>query len=264
MNTVLNTLHATALFLALAAPAVAAGAPPTAPPMRLGAEVAPPSGFVDFCRRQPFDCGGEVQAVKRAIAALDRTEGLGWSARFAAAREVAPASTAGRSGAHGGWAAAFAQARDRVSTPAAQGPAVRLDRDMWTRLNTVNSRINRAILRRSDLALYGREDVWATPLETGGRFGDCEDYALEKRRALIAEGTAPEALNLALVTTRAGEAHAVLLVATSQGELVLDNLSPWVTLWSKTDYRWRERQVDGGLRWARISDPAESRFAQAF
>ena len=68
---------------------------------------------------------------------------------------------------------------------------------------------------------------------------------LEKRRALIARGVPAAALSIAVVTTNQGEGHAVLLVDTNQGEVVLDSLSPSIVSWRDIPYSWVERQVPG-------------------
>lgn len=117
-----------------------------------------------------------------------------------------------------------------------------LDRAGWRIVNAVNRRVNRSIRQVSDDRLYGVEDFWAVP--DGGR-GDCEDFVLAKRQALISEGVPAEALSIAIVETRWGETHAVLLLASDRGEYVLDNLSPWVSRWDRVNYTWRERQLPG-------------------
>ena len=129
-----------------------------------------------------------------------------------------------------------------VAAPAGQSPSLAaLPMDT---IQAVNRRINRTIRRASDADAFGREDLWVVP--TGPRpSGDCEDYVLAKRRALIEAGVAPAALSIAIVRTRRGETHAVLLVATAEGEQVLDNLSPWVLRWDEAPYQWLERQAPG-------------------
>ena len=135
---------------------------------------------------------------------------------------------------------------------------IQLTPKTWAQINEINLRINRSIAQRTDLEIYGRDEVWATPLEDGQRFGDCEDFVLEKRRALIAEGFPPKALSIAVVLTPRNERHAVLLVNGEAGEYVLDNMNSWVTPWDKTQYRWRERQVAGSANhWAGVQ-PAPS------
>ena len=126
-----------------------------------------------------------------------------------------------------------------------------MTRAVWTLVNHTNQIINRAIAARKDIETYGLAEVWATPLKAGGKFGDCEDYVLEKRRALLAGGVPAEALSIAVVATEKGDVHAVLLVNTQVGEFVLDNLTPWVLLWNERSYHWLKRQVAGSpARWA--------------
>ena len=142
-----------------------------------------------------------------------------------------------------------------AAEPAPSGPA-RMSPQLWSKLNNINDEVNRSIREATDLATYGKVDYWATPIENGVRYGDCEDYVLEKQRALLAAGLSRENLNIAVVTTPWGESHAVLLVNTTEGEFVLDNLSPWVKPWQRVGYRWREREVGGDpFHWAMVRDP---------
>jgi predicted transglutaminase-like cysteine proteinase len=113
----------------------------------------------------------------------------------------------------------------------------------WRELNEVNQVANARITPDSDDRIYGRSDYWALPLESDpAPSGDCEDYVLEKRRALRQKGYPENLLSIALVTTGRGEKHAVLLVQTDQGEVVLDNLSSRIVSWRDTSYRWVSRQ----------------------
>jgi len=71
-----------------------------------------------------------------------------------------------------------------------------------------------------------RVDRRSQPLEVGGDNDgvfDCEDYALLKRRLLIARGVSPSDLHLWAVTTSQGSRHMVL---EARG-LILDSLTPW-------------------------------------
>ncbi|WP_309628520.1 transglutaminase-like cysteine peptidase [Brevundimonas sp.] len=126
------------------------------------------------------------------------------------------------------------------------------------RLETVSRRVNRAIRRASDADAHGRADIWVVP-QGRGAVGDCEDYVLAKRRALIEVGVDPAAMSIAIVRTRGGELHAVLLVATPEGERVLDNLTPWVLLWNEAPYEWLERQAPGQpLVWVQAATRASA------
>lgn len=133
-----------------------------------------------------------------------------------------------------------------AEAPEGQSPAgggYVLDQDGWRLANGINRRINRAIRHVDDDRLYGVADYWARP-EDSGR-GDCEDFVLAKRAALIQAGVPATALSIAIVVTRWGESHAVLLLASDAGEYVLDSLNPWIARWDRVDYRWRERQRAG-------------------
>jgi predicted transglutaminase-like cysteine proteinase len=116
-----------------------------------------------------------------------------------------------------------------------------LDAEKWAELNRVNDWVNRNIPARRDLDPDGRpRERWtvASP-ETGG---DCEDLALAKRQALIARGWPPAALLMAVALTWQGTGHAVLLVRTDRGDLVMDNLDWRIRPWAETGYRWTRRQ----------------------
>ena len=122
-----------------------------------------------------------------------------------------------------------------------------------------NDDVNRIMRGATDEQIYHVADYWnAPPLERGVR-GDCEDFALEKRRLLIENGIPAAALSIAIVKTRNGEDHAVLIVSALQGDYVLDNLQFDVRQWRKTDYTWVSRQGPGDdLAWVSLA-PANSR-----
>lgn len=86
-------------------------------------------------------------------------------------------------------------------------------------LARVNSSVNRSIKPRNDAGA----DIWTSDPSSG--YGDCEDYAMTKRSHLIGVGLPASALRIAYVKTPWGEGHAVLVVRTGFGELVLDNLT---------------------------------------
>lgn len=109
----------------------------------------------------------------------------------------------------------------------------------WSAIEEVNEAVNRAIRPRGDLEHYGRREYWTIP-DDG--WGDCEDYALTKRKLLMDAGMPPGALRIAVVKTGAGTEHAVLTVATDHGDYVLDNLVAAIRSWDHTGYRWIERQ----------------------
>jgi predicted transglutaminase-like cysteine proteinase len=78
--------------------------------------------------------------------------------------------------------------------------------------------------------------------------GDCNDYAVTKRHALVQSGLPAKALRLSIVKTRSEIGHLVLVVVTTKGDLVLDNLTETIRPWQSTDYRWLKIQSAGDAR----------------
>jgi predicted transglutaminase-like cysteine proteinase len=107
-------------------------------------------------------------------------------------------------------------------------------------LIAVNQRINHQISPVNDAG----NDVWSLAPQAG----DCEDYAITKRHALIQQGWPASALRLAIAYTRWGEGHLVLVVRTSKGDMVLDNLTGAVRKWNKAGLRWEMIQAAGNPR----------------
>ena len=128
---------------------------------------------------------------------------------------------------------------------------VHLTPKLWNQLVSVNATVNRTIEPATDEAIFDRPEVWAYP----GKRGDCEDYVLQKRRELIAEGWPVGALLITVVRKRNGEGHAVLTVLTDRGDFILDNLEARVALWSETGYRFVKRQSEfNSGRWTAVDD----------
>jgi len=136
------------------------------------------------------------------------------------------------------------------SAPASAKPAARfvLTTERMAELRQINSHVNDTIIEVSDMEQYGREDVWTLP--TSGK-GDCEDFALLKRKLLIQRGWPASALSISVGMTARGEAHAVLIVATASGEFVLDNLTSSILSPSQTGHVFHSRQ--SGRRWVSSS-----------
>src|SRR5258708_23871036 len=94
-------------------------------------------------------------------------------------------------------------------------------------IERINRQVNKLIEPVTDLDHWGVEDQWDYPMD--GK-GDCEDYALLKRRLLIEAGLPRQALLMTVVRDQQDEGHAVLTVTTDHGDYVLDNLSTMMTL----------------------------------
>jgi predicted transglutaminase-like cysteine proteinase len=125
----------------------------------------------------------------------------------------------------------------------------RLTKDGWRMIFAVNRAVNGRIQPRTDLDIYGKDEVWSYPI----RFGDCEDYVLLKRRALMDKGIPLANLLITVVRKPDGEGHAVLTVRTDRGDFILDNLNEDVLSWESTDYRYLKRQSSAHSgRWVTI------------
>ena len=120
----------------------------------------------------------------------------------------------------------------------------------------VNREANQAIRPITDLDLYQTKELWTYPDEAG----DCEDFALLKRRQLIAAGWPRSALLLTVAYDTKDNAHAVLIAATDRGDYVLDNRTDDVLPWMMTNYRWSMRQSAANETvWLRLlAQPASS------
>ncbi|MEN9894852.1 MAG: hypothetical protein RIR97_704 [Pseudomonadota bacterium] len=108
----------------------------------------------------------------------------------------------------------------------------------WKALNAVNTRVNSKIIPMTDMEIHNVEEVWDYP----GKYGDCEDFVLEKRKQLIAKGFPVTDVLITVVRKQDGEGHAVLTVRTSEGDYILDNLNNEVKLWTDTPYTYLKRQ----------------------
>jgi predicted transglutaminase-like cysteine proteinase len=123
--------------------------------------------------------------------------------------------------------------------------AVDLTEDGELQLEFVQAKVNRLVRPRAN-----PDHVWDYP--TDG-YGDCNKYAIAKRAELIALGWPRTALLLAAATTEDGEGHLVLVVATSKGDLVLDNRQRHIVEWRDLPYRWISRQNPRNLaEWVSI------------
>jgi len=126
---------------------------------------------------------------------------------------------------------------------------------LWKLIASVSTEVNAAVKPVNDIDLFGRDEVWAYP----DGAGDCEDYVLEKRRALMREGLSLSNLLITVVRKPDGEGHAVLTVRTDKGDYILDNLTDAVRLWDQTGYRFLKRQASNHTgRWVTIRESQPS------
>jgi predicted transglutaminase-like cysteine proteinase len=120
----------------------------------------------------------------------------------------------------------------------------------------VNLWVNAHVTPVSDQDHWGLVDRWDYPMD--GK-GDCEDFALLKRKMLIDMGYPRQALLITVVKDDSQAGHALLTVRTNAGEFALDNLSDEVTPWAQTGYRFvkRQSQEDPNI-WVALGEPTEA------
>jgi len=228
-----------------------------------GRQIAAPTAFLEMCSRSPEDCQQSAQPEAARIVSLARQAMVEkYALAFAHVsvdntRDPTPGAVASPQ-----WPR-FTDSRQSNTTtdsaPDADYMRIELDSAAMATLKTVNNRVNRSLIADTDAHVYHENDYWDAPALTPGARGDCEDFALVKRRLLIEQGIPAGALSLAIVRTRFNEDHAVLVVATRQGDFVLDNLAFKVRPWQKTRYYWVSRQAPGDdLNWVSLAPAPET------
>lgn len=129
--------------------------------------------------------------------------------------------------------------------------------ELWDKAFQINAFVNQNIRPVSDQELYGQTEFWTYPVDAG----DCEDYVLLKKRKLIEHGFASEALRITVVLDEKREGHAVLTLATSVGDFILDNRRDDIMRWNDVRYTFLKRQSDSDpLAWVALGkqSPASS------
>ena len=133
---------------------------------------------------------------------------------------------------------------------------VNLSAKALSEINRVNRWVNAHVEPVSDMDHWGVVDRWDYPID--GK-GDCEDYALLKRKMLVDMGFPRQALLMTVVKDESQEGHAILTLKTNKGEFVLDNLNNETKPWTTTGYRFvkRQSQQDPNV-WVMLGPPVEA------
>lgn len=97
----------------------------------------------------------------------------------------------------------------------------------------VNLAVNRKVRPVNDADNYGMAENWTLP---AGNRGDCEDYALLKKKLLIERGVPAERLLLTVVIKNSLEPHVVLLFRGAEADYLLDNMTDAMLPWHLTGY----------------------------
>ncbi len=141
---------------------------------------------------------------------------------------------------------------DCKSNPA-ENDHIDLDAETSELLKRVNHSVNLSII--PTVKDYGPNlgDGWTIAPDTG----DCNDYAVTKRHQLLESGLPSKALRLSVVKTASGIGHLVLVVVTTKGDVVMDNLTEVIRPWQSTDYHWLKIQSATDSKfWYEVKAPA--------
>jgi predicted transglutaminase-like cysteine proteinase len=129
-----------------------------------------------------------------------------------------------------------------------RGGRTTLTPERWAELVRINTEVNRAIRPEPNLRGVAHER-WLI----GPSTGDCNDYAVTKRAELIKRGWPARNLLLAEVVVPSGEHHLVLVLRTTEGDLVADNLAAGIRPLATPRYRWlRAQSPRNPLFWSSI------------
>jgi len=104
----------------------------------------------------------------------------------------------------------------------------------------INSQVNASVKYKTDLEQYSTPDFWVE----AGTLGDCEDYALAKRNALLQAGWPKDKLGLCICEAF-GSGHCCLWVETDKGSFILDNNYAFPVKPSELPYKWESMLCDG-------------------
>ena len=93
---------------------------------------------------------------------------------------------------------------------------------------------------------WGVPDRWDLA-EDGS--GDCEAFQLLKRKLLAQSGLPRRAMRMTVVIDEKGEGHAVLMLRTDRGDLILDNKTSAALPGQRTGYVFIKREAQGSGGW---------------
>ncbi|NNM73260.1 transglutaminase-like cysteine peptidase [Enterovirga aerilata] len=151
-----------------------------------------------------------------------------------------------------GWVKFCERYQGECDVNPAEPATVALNGRTWKALNAVNRKVNTTIKPRTDMEHWGVVDRWDLP-EDG--YGDCEDFQLLKRKILVEQyGFPKRAFRMTVVIDEQGEGHAVMMVRTDGGDLILDNKRSAILPWHETGYVFVKREGQDGREWVSLGE----------
>jgi predicted transglutaminase-like cysteine proteinase len=179
-----------------------------------------------------------IKAFALALAAV-LSPLCGGAANAGAKTEMAYASVGDETSVPFGWVEFCQRYKGECDGAGAPAMDVNLTERAMQEIRQVDAQVNHSVEAVSDMDHWGVVDRWDYPMD--GK-GDCEDYALLKRKLLIERGFPRQALLITVVRDEQNEGHAILTVKTNSGEYILDNLNDEVKPVSRVPYRLVKRQ----------------------
>jgi predicted transglutaminase-like cysteine proteinase len=179
-------------------------------------------------------------ASAQTVAALPNTATIGKVDAVGTARPVQ------------GWVKFCERYPGECDLNVAEPSTIQLNSRNWKTLQAVNRKVNTTIRPKTDMEHWGVVDRWDLP-EDG--YGDCEDYQLMKRKILVEQyGLPKRAFRMTVVIDEQGEGHAVMMVRTNEGDLVLDNKRSAILPWHETGYVFVKREGQDGREWVSLGE----------
>lgn len=171
---------------------------------------------------------------------------------------TAPADASGDARAPYAWSDLCRRSPAECRVDLREADRVEMTPKLWKMILSVNSRVNREIEAVTDEEHWGVVDRWDLP-EDGK--GDCEDFALLKRKRLAEAGVPRRAMPMTVVIDEENAGHAVLMIRTDRGDFILDNKRNAVLPWSQTGYVYVKRESQLRTGWTSLGGAQTSTVA---
>jgi predicted transglutaminase-like cysteine proteinase len=186
-----------------------------------------------------------------ALAVLITAAGSGVQAQSSAGLPVAslPIAASGDARAPYAWSDLCRRSPAECRVDTGEDERVEMTPKLWKTIVAINSKTNREIEAITDQDHWGVVDRWDLP--TDGK-GDCEDYALLKRKRLAEAGIPRRALLMTVVIDEENAGHAVLMIRTDRGDYILDNKRNAVLPWGQTGYVYVKRESQMRTGWTSL------------
>jgi predicted transglutaminase-like cysteine proteinase len=201
-----------------------------------------------------LDLNGSIKrALKTALIgiALAAFAGSASAESFLPARATSSIQVAGPAGPTHAWIRFCESHPHECRVDLSQPARISLNSQVWATLVQVNEHVNASILAVTDQDHWGVLDRWDYP-DDG--LGDCEDIQLLKRKLLVEAGLSHRAMRMAAVIDEQGQGHAVLMVLTDRGDLILDNKRNAILPWRRTGYDFIKREGTRSRAWVALGN----------